>query len=296
MLPEIIFKDITTGAAVLSFGQDRVALRVPGVWHSRYIELYKKYRCTFVWIQAHDGSSTLEKLIEERLSDELQLMGSFSNLQLVAEAKFLKSLTLQLTTRPTLDLSDLQLESLHTSTKHITPGSHLPKSLRHLTLSEYNGVDLRPLEYLKGLNYLELGPARKLASLEGLFSLPELTVFAVWYASHLSNINQLQLCKTLQVLKFNQCKAINSIEALNELRDLKTVHLNNCGAIESLSPIGHLNNVEEILFVEDTIIEDGAIRQLANLPSLGKVWFKNRRHYDITREDLARLLGAGSKS
>jgi len=286
MLHEILFKDTKTGATIVSFGSGRVALKISGTWNKYYIDLYKNHGCTFVWIQSRDGSDSLENVIREQLSNELQLMGRFTNLHLVEQADFLRTLTLQLTTRSTLNLSNLRLESLRTSAAHIKLISRLPKPLRYLMLSEYNEADFHSLSYLAQLEGLELGPARKLASFEGLSKLTEITTLAVWYAPHLFNIAELRACKKLEELKFNHCKAIGSVEVLGGITSLKKIHLNNCGIIKSLRPLGHLNRVEEILFTEDTIITDGAIRQLASISSLQTVLFKNRRHYDIARENL----------
>jgi len=283
MTTQTIFRDSKTGARVVTLGPGSTALHISGSWSDDLVSLYRKYKCNRLWIQSGDGDLSLERALATKISNDLQLLGRFSNIKIVQDAAFLKGLNVQLVNKITIDLSRLNLHELSISTK-ILGQNALPVSLRSLSLTEYNQSDIRWLGQLIKLKQLHLGPARNLESLDGVDNFANLEKLAIWHAPHLTSIQALVRCKDLVDLRFNGCKSINDIQALDALKSLKRLHLNNCGDIESLLPLSKLNRLAEILFVEDTNIRDGAIKQLVGLPSIKRIWFQNRRHYDITRE------------
>ena len=125
---------------------------------------------------------------------------------------------------------------------------------------------------LKNLKYLELGNAKNLTSIEGI--------------EKLSN---------LEDLRFYICRKIRNIELLKYLKKLKRLYLCNCGPIESLKPLKSLKFLEDIYFCESTKILDGDLYSLKELPNLKKVYFPDRRHYNLKLFDFdpkeAKALG-----
>jgi hypothetical protein len=292
MLPKTIFEDKRIGARVVFFPNvDRTSLCISGTWHHDFETLYHQYNCTDLWIYKRDGSELLEKALDTRLSDRLQLMGGFSNIRSVENADFLRGIILQLTdVKTSLDLSNLNLEELSTDEKFLKPGFLLPRSLKDLTIIGYNHTDLTPLQFLTNLQSLGIIRSRKLESLNGVEKLTELRTLGVWRATNLIDISALRNCQALTELTLDNCKSLGSIDAVGEITPLKKLSLESSGEIASLQPLTKLHDLEQLLFVADTNIKDGAIRQLINIPSLREVWFQNRRHYDITREDLMKLI------
>jgi hypothetical protein len=62
------------------------------------------------------------------------------------------------------------------------------------------------------------------------------------------------------------------------------------GKIPTLRFLSRLQNLEEIIFWEDTNVVDGDVGLLLKLPKLKNAGFRNRRHYTYRVEEVNRLL------
>lgn len=123
--------------------------------------------------------------------------------------------------------------------------------------------DLRGVGALAGLRTLRLGNLRSLSSLDGI-----------------------EHAQGLESLTVDTCKRVTSVEPLAACENLRELRLDNLGPIEGLRPLRALKRLERVQFVESTNVQDGEIAFFRSM-GLRRVWFANRKHYDVTREALA---------
>ncbi|PWR25710.1 hypothetical protein DKG74_01750 [Zavarzinia aquatilis] len=106
----------------------------------------------------------------------------------------------------------------------------------------------------------------------------------------MTSLDGVQYLAMLQSINLDTVRGISSVKELALSTALKRVNLNNLGAIDTLKPLRALPEVEMLNFVESTNITDGDIAVLAEFPMLKICGFMNRRHYNMTREELSRQL------
>jgi len=64
------------------------------------------------------------------------------------------------------------------------------------------------------------------------------------------------------------------------------VSVSDCGTIESFKPLGRLHRLEELHAWGTTVVADGDLTPVAQLPMLREVRMRNRRHYRPRVADL----------
>ena len=120
-------------------------------------------------------------------------------------------------------------------------------------------------------------PLRRLS----LYNLPKLDSLR-----GISNLTQ------LEELNIEGCRRFNDISPVGELANLKLLGLDDCGRISSLKPVLGCKKVERLTFAGTTIIEDGRVSDLMDLPNLANTSFMDRRRYDMKCEGIQDLLKA----
>lgn len=113
------------------------------------------------------------------------------------------------------------------------------------------------------LEFLDIGAARKLGSLDGVEQFPR-----------------------LHRLEVNGCPGISALDQLSALGGLETLHLCDDGNVSSFRPLQELTKLRELLFYGTTLVEDGGVGFLRSL-GLEKVVFRDRKHYDATQAELS---------
>jgi hypothetical protein len=160
-------------------------------------------------------------------------------------------------------------------------------SVQSLHLYGYPYSDLHPLHRLTGLRCLELGPARRLESLDGLQILRQrLDMLGVHHAPELADVQALTEVPGLTELEFYSCRRLADLSPLQALASLRRLLLVDCGKLRSLRPLRQCRELRTLLFYGSTKIEDGDLSVLEELPHLEETSFQNRRHYNKRREDL----------
>ncbi len=154
-------------------------------------------------------------------------------------------------------------------------------NLTYVHLQGYSYKDLTRLEPLKNLTTLKLaqGPITDIASVT---SFPNLNCLDLAFLRNMSDISPISTLSNIETLSLVNCKAITSLDAISSLRKLRHLSFSNCGVIDSISPIASCRELESVNFTEGTIIKDGDLRVLLNLPKLRRVGFANRSHYNLT--------------
>jgi Leucine-rich repeat (LRR) protein len=162
-------------------------------------------------------------------------------------------------------------------------------SLKQLFINCYTGKSSGVFSPLVSLEELTLYNS-SLHDLEGFRTLTKLKTLAIANFRSLRSLSGIEGLTNLESLKVTGCR-IQSIEEIAGLCNLKRLHLNNCHEIASLAPICRLSKLENLDFIESTNVKDGDLGPIAELPSLKKVIFQNRRHYSHNREDFWQFYG-----
>jgi hypothetical protein len=97
-------------------------------------------------------------------------------------------------------------------------------------------------------------------------------------------------CQYSKCLSFRRCpcSSISNIAPIEALLNLESFSLDNCEEIDSLTPLLSCKKLRYLSLIENTIIVDGRIKQLAFLPKIGFVRFANRKNYDAVMSDFPR--------
>lgn len=139
-------------------------------------------------------------------------------------------------------------------------------------------------------NLKKLGLARaSCESLTGISHLGSLEHIALFELRQLRDCNDIFKLPRLIELKIERCPAVNSYAFLSNIQGLRHLDILDSAPIVSLSPIDAMINLE-VLRLGTTIVEDGDIRRLVGLPRLGMCLFKDRKNYNIKREELREIL------
>lgn len=144
-----------------------------------------------------------------------------------------------------------------------------PKSTEHLKLCVGSIIKLEGIEKLENIKVLELVVARKLESIGAIDKLPN-----------------------LMKLKIAECKKIDySKFTTNEnIKDLSIQLLELKGGIPDLKFLRNLPNLENLAILFK--IDDGDLSPIFDLPKLKRVWFKDRKHYSHTLQQILEITRA----
>jgi hypothetical protein len=162
-------------------------------------------------------------------------------------------------------------------------------TLRHLNVVNFPYVDLASLALLGQMRKLQIA-SKKLTSLESVSELPHLEVFDASDCPKLADLEPLGRCNKLVALELDACRRIGRLPGAISNTQVESIALTDCGNIASLRPLAGCDSLKRLKFVGDTTIVDGDLAVLEELPALQEVWFAARRHYSITREELASRL------
>ncbi len=161
--------------------------------------------------------------------------------------------------------------------------------LEDLNVVNYPYDDFVPLCKLELLQNLKI-TSRKLNSLNGTEDLPMLNSLDLFQCKGLSCLKPLRQATSMRSLILDGCKGLNDLTPLQYLSKLETLSFNDCESISSLEPLTHLGQIEHIYFSGSTTIENGRLNMLMQLSNLQSISFANRKHYDMSRTEIAEVL------
>lgn len=167
--------------------------------------------------------------------------------------------------------------------------------LRHLNIVNYPNANLAACKMLRRMCRLQIS-SRKLTTLQGIECMGHLQIFDAADCQKLADLSTLVQCRCLESIRIKGCRRIAKIPERLGDTELKSVVLEDCGKIESLAPLANVRGLQSIKFVGDTTVLDGDLAFFEEIPALEEVWFANRRHYSVTREELALRLAAKHQS
>lgn len=156
-------------------------------------------------------------------------------------------------------------------------------TLRRLFIDGYNGKTTEQFGNLVNLEYLGLLNA-PFTSTSGFRTLTKLRHLRLGALRCLESLDGLQYLKQLNRLDINTCRKLRRIDEIAGLTNLRELFINNCGDIETLKPIEKLDLVW-VGFTETTNIVDGDLSPLLRQKHLTWVFFGDRKHYSLKRDD-----------
>lgn len=104
----------------------------------------------------------------------------------------------------------------------------------------------------------------------------------------------LELRDSLEWLHINTSKKF-CFPDVHHLKNLKVLCLNSCGALPSLDFLYELPGLVDFRFV-NTVVMDGDLTPLVEHPSLVSAGFLNKRHYNLSDEEVKSHLAARNQN
>ena len=154
------------------------------------------------------------------------------------------------------------------------------------TLTQLRVIEGYPYENLEGipiagqLEAIRLYAAHRLTSLGGLSSFRQLKSLRLLDCRRISDLEDLpSVSGTLLELHFESCPKVNTIGAVAGLHKLERLVLINCKEIESLQPLRELKQLEALSAFGSTVIADGDLSVLLELPKLALARIERKRMY-----------------
>jgi len=179
-----------------------------------------------------------------------------------------------------LEVAEAPLESL-TGLEQLT-------SLVRLALFDVQLTDLGGIETATNLAELGLHRLRRLRSVASLAAVP-LKTLIIDSCRKIGDIERLGVVKTLEELQLTGV-ALSSADFLTHLSNLRFLTLQNVGRLPSLEFIRDLARLETFALAENTVVENGDLARLLQMPALRVVGFTDRRHYSHRQEDIQTVL------
>lgn len=161
--------------------------------------------------------------------------------------------------------------------------------LEELTIRGWKSSNFAPFTNLK--NLLELNIRQSgIIDTNGISALKQLEILVLYDLRKLVEMGDISNLEKLQKLDLGNCKKASSIDFISSLNALRHLSLYSMGRIRSLEFLNDLKNLETFFFDGSTIIEDGNLNILTELPNLNLIGFQNRKHYSHKNIDLRKLL------
>jgi Leucine-rich repeat (LRR) protein len=214
--------------------------------------------------------------------DEINILETYiTDISFIKNFPNVKILNIQNDDRTKLDLSIFpKLEDIFLVWRKGVINLFNHKNIKKIRLEGYKekvlsfGDDME-LEELE----ISVSPVEDLTDLNKLQKLRRLQI------AHLRCLEDslwLRNLKNLEVLNISSCKKLaNSIpENMTGLRGLKKLSLIKMGEIPTIKFISQMNNIEEIDISEGTIIADGDLSPLLELPNLKYINIQGFKHYN----------------
>jgi hypothetical protein len=106
------------------------------------------------------------------------------------------------------------------------------KQLYYINMSAYPYEDLTPLNPLKNLKRLYL-QSRKLAALNGIELLPQLSQLQLSYCSNLADISKVNSSQSIEEVEFYNCKKASHIDTIKQAPSIHSIYVEDAGKVIS---------------------------------------------------------------
>ncbi|WP_026555422.1 hypothetical protein [Arthrobacter sp. 35W] len=208
----------------------------------------------------------------------------------------LEELSIQAVTKARIDLAQFpHLWSLVADWPIVEPTFNTLTGLTSLYLGSYKEADLAPIAANRGLASLRMKQHPQVRSIDGIEELAHLEKLQIVAATKLGDITAFRhapLRHVLRELDFSNCRRIDAVDDIAFLTNLQELTLSNCGTLESLKPLAALTKLHLLDMHGSTVIADGGLTPLLEMPALKGLSLTNRRHYRPKVKQIEAALGA----
>lgn len=150
--------------------------------------------------------------------------------------------------------------------------------IRELVLLNYSAPDLIPVSHVAGVEALDINGAKSLTSFEGAQSITALKRLDVGPSPKLQ-LAETPILPTVETLGLTGAKRLGTLDFVASIPGVRNLELVDCGHLASVAPLAALDHLERLLIIGSTVIDDGDLSSLAQIPSLRKVGLARKRHY-----------------
>lgn len=159
--------------------------------------------------------------------------------------------------------------------------------LRELFLVSCRESGWSNLNRLCNLKELELSGST-IETLGGL-ELTGLTKLGLYHANKLTDLQGVERLQHLRTLSLDSCKRLHSLSPITGLKELQELNIIDCGHTQTIACCRSLQALERLRFY-GSVVSDGKIRCVLDLPNLRELSFDNRKEYDVTAEEVSAIL------
>jgi internalin A len=197
----------------------------------------------------------------------------------------LVELNLRTASSERLDLATFpQLRRYHGPWEHVGDSIGAGSRLETLMVEGYDATDLRPLASLPALRGVRLERPRRLVSLDGLGH--EWDRFCALQASRLTDVSALSSAAHLRLLELTGCRPDGVVDLASRCDGLVELDLSGCHELPTLEPLRSLTDLRRLSLLGSTVVVDGDLQPLMDLPRLSWVSLEPRSHYRPTAAEI----------
>lgn len=149
--------------------------------------------------------------------------------------------------------------------------------LKSLKIEGVKRPDLKFLEHMKKLSFLDIVTSRSLATISGIEGASNLKALHLYSCSKLIDITALKELPSLEELSIEACKKVD-VSQIQKLESLQHLMLSSL-TLETISFVKDME-LKKFSFTDCKVV-DGDIRVLCDHPTIEGGLFKDRRHYNL---------------
>lgn len=260
----------------------RRGLMVGGAWVDEIPDYIRSNKITALYLNYARGWSTKDYafLSELQMIEELDIIdGDVENLHALEAMTGLEELSISCHTKEIIDFSALprlvrcSLDFWSGATSIFTATGLQTLCVDCLKLRDYSVV-----ANLTGLSSLTISNS-PIPGLDWLKALNGLVALALTNCRMLSDFSAISELSGLRALTIDGSKRLCTLDFLTCANRLEFLDISNNSKISTLLPLKGNQNLREVVFVDDTVIVDGDLSVLAELPELCRLDFNPKRHY-----------------
>ncbi len=264
--------------------KNRKGLKVSGAWSKEIASYIKENDIKALYLNYTWGWTEIDYSFLEQLDtiEELNIIASdahnFSAIQGMGQ---LQQLSLSLNIKETIDFTaNKKMTKCFLSWWNGASSIFECPWLEDLYLDRTTKYDLSGLGALKKLRKLQVGNS----TYDSLAWLPDLAdhliELSLYNCRKITDFTPISSCSKLERLVLSGCKELLKLDFLNKQYKLNVLNISDTGEIESFAPLKELKELKAFACAgKTTIIKDGDLHVLTELPKLAMVMFAPRRHY-----------------
>ena len=264
------------------------SLEIPGVmvngeWTKELASFYDKHRVEALYLNVARGWTGTDYSFLASLPwlRSLNIIaGTCNDLSSIGGLTDLEELSVGYTIRKKVDFSNLK--SLRSCFLEWWPGAASIFSctnLQSLYLHKLPATKSNELGDLQNLRALTVY-SQSIESLESISSLTKLEKLELLGTRKLKSLRGIEKLSSLRSLTLDGCSLLSDLEPLSGLNNLEHLVTSNWKVINSLEPLQSLKELRAFSFSgERTVVSDGDLSPLEQLPRLSMLMFGARRKY-----------------